>query len=239
MNTKYIAIFLSAVALLSASITACTLSQKTSPTPTPPGLPPATSFPALTPSSLTALPASGIGTPGVSTPGAQRSGSGDICSDPQVSALIDSLKSAVTTANGQTLSSIVSPSSGVDVAYFHNGNVIHYDQNQARFLFETTYQADWGAEPGSGAAKVGSFHDVVVPALAKIFSQPYTLHCNELKYGGASYPVKFPYDKGYYSIYFPGTQTNGNMDWQTWVVGIEYVGGKPYIYALMQFFWEP
>jgi len=127
----------------------------------------------------------------------------------------------------------------MDVAYFHNGNVIHYDQNQAKFLFETTYQADWGAEPGSGAEKTGSFHDVVVPALSKIFSQPYSLHCNELKYGGASYPVKFPYDKGYYSIYFPGTQANGNMDWQTWVVGIESVGGKPYIYALMQFFWEP
>jgi hypothetical protein len=29
------------------------------------------------------------------------------------------------------------------------------------------------------------------------------------------------------------------MDWQTWVAGIEYVNGKPYLYALMQFFWEP
>jgi hypothetical protein len=29
------------------------------------------------------------------------------------------------------------------------------------------------------------------------------------------------------------------MDWHTWVAGIEYVNGKPYLYALMQFFWEP
>ena len=26
---------------------------------------------------------------------------------------------------------------------------------------------------------------------------------------------------------------------QTWVMGIEYVSGKPYIYALIQYFWEP
>ncbi len=29
------------------------------------------------------------------------------------------------------------------------------------------------------------------------------------------------------------------MDWHTWVMGIEYVSGKPYVYALIQFFWEP
>jgi len=165
--------------------------------------------------------------------------SSNICSDPQATALIDSLKKAVTTADGQLLASLISPSNGVDVAYFHNGTVINYDQTHARFLFETTYQANWGAEPGSGAEKTGSFHDVVVPALVKSFNQAYTLHCNELKYGGASYPVTFPYKKDFYSIYFPGTDANGNLDWHTWVAGIEYVNGKPYLYALTQFFWEP
>jgi hypothetical protein len=156
-----------------------------------------------------------------------------------VTALFDSLKTAVTKADGPLLSSLVSPSSGLEVSYFHNGTAIKYDQNQAKFLFETTYPADWGADPASGAEKIGPFHEVVVPALLKIFNQPYELHCNELKYGGASYPVKFPYDKDFYSIYFPGTQANGNMDWQTWVAGVEYVNGKPYLYALMQFYWEP
>jgi hypothetical protein len=83
----------------------------------------------------------------------------------------------------------------MEVSYFHNGKAIKYDQNQAKFLFETTYPADWGADPASGAEKVGPFHEVVVPALVKIFSQPYELHCNDLKYGGASYQVKFPYNR--------------------------------------------
>ena len=74
--------------------------------------------------------------------------------------------------------------------------------------------------------KSGSFHDVIVPELVSIFNQPYTLHCNELKHGGATYEMEWPYQDEFYSIHFPGTQANGNLDWQTWVMGIEYVSGK-------------
>lgn len=235
MNLKLVSIFLSGFALL----TACASPTASPATPTPLGLPPATFFPAVTTTSQVPLPTSAVGTTAATLPATQSSGSPNLCADPQATALIDSFKTAVTRADGPLLSSLVSPAGGIDVSYYHNGTAIHYDQNQAKFLFETTYEANWGVDPASGAEKIGAFHDVVVPALAKIFSQSYSLHCNELKYGGASYPVNFPYDKGYYSIYFPGTEANGYMDWQTWVAGIEYVNGKPYLYALMQFFWEP
>jgi hypothetical protein len=51
--------------------------------------------------------------------------------------------------------------------------------------------------------------------------------------------VTWPYQGDFYSIYFPGTEANGNLDWHTWLVGVEYVNNKPYVYALMQLFWEP
>jgi hypothetical protein len=162
-----------------------------------------------------------------------------ICNDPQVTALIDSFKKAILDSDGPLLSSLVSPSRGMDVAYYRDGTVITYKPEHAKFLFETTFQVDWGTEPGSGAMKRGSFHEVVLPELVSIFNQPYTLHCNELKHGGATYELVWEYESEFYSIYFPGTQANGNMDWHTWVMGIEYVSGKPYVYALMQFFWEP
>ena len=127
----------------------------------------------------------------------------------------------------------------MDVAYFRDGTVITYRQEHAKFLFETTFEVDWGTEPGSGALKRGPFHDVIVPELVSIFNQPYTLHCNELKHGGATYELTWPYQAEFYSIHFPGTQANGNLDWHTWAMGIEYVSGKPYVYALIQFFWEP
>jgi len=164
--------------------------------------------------------------------------SSNICADPQVTTLIKSLKSAILSTNGELLSSFVSPN-GMEVRYIRYGNPITYTPEQAKFLFETTFEANWGAQPGSGEDKVGSFHDVIVPDLVKIFNQPYVLYCNELKHGGATYELEWTYSEGFYSIYFPGTETNGNLDWHTWVVGLEYVQDKPYIYAMMQFFWEP
>jgi len=229
-------------------LTSCSFSFSTAPTqtqpddtPTPILFPTSTALPAtaiaattipptaMHPTSIPLLTPTNVSIPPAST---------NICTDPRVATLIDSLKSATLNADGALLSSLVSPN-GVDVRWVHSGNVIKYLPEQAKFLFETTFEADWGAAPGSGEAKMGSFHDVIVPDLEKIFKSPYTLHCNELKYGGATYEVDWPYTKDFYSIYDAGTQQNGNMDWRTWVAGIEYSNGKPYMYALMQFFWEP
>ena len=163
----------------------------------------------------------------------------NICEDSQITALIDSLKTSLLTSDGTILSSLVHPAKGMEVRWVRNGNVVIYTQDQAKFLFETTFEANWGAEPGSGQDKTGSFHDVIVPDLVKVFNQPYTLHCKDLKHGGATYDLIWPYQGDFYSVFFPGTDQYGFLDWRTWAVGIEYVNGKPFIYALIQFFWEP
>jgi hypothetical protein len=235
MNTKTLPAFLIGLVLLAAVLTACVRSA-TPPlaTPTFLALPTSTLFIGTPPTAaqapgVTPLPGTTVAPPNPTS----------ICSDPQATVMIDSFKSAILKSDGVLLSSLVSPSRGMDVAYFRDGTVITYRPEHAKFLFETTFEVDWGNEPGSGALKRGSFHEVIVPALAQLFNQPYTLHCNELKHGGATYEMTWPYQNEFYSIHFPGTQPNGNLDWQTWVMGIEYVTGKPYVYALMQFFWEP
>ena len=232
MNTRTLSTILIGFTLLAACAAPST---PVPPTPTLLAFPTSTLFivpPSPGPLTPGATPPAGTGLTSPANPSS-------ICNDPQVTALIDSFKSAVLKSDGPLLGSLVSPARGMDVAFFRDGTVITYDQNHAKFLFETTFQVDWGAEPGSGAAKSGSFHDVVVPKLKESFNQAYTLHCNELSHGGATYDLKWPYQGEFYSVYFPGTEANGNMDWHNWVMGIEYVNGKPYIYALMQFFWEP
>ena len=229
MNIKTLLPVLTGLALLAACASPATQSQFVTLTPT---LFIATGTPVvLTPGAST--PVLGL----TSTPGGP--GTPNICTDPQVISLIESLESAVLTSDEALLSSLVSPQRGMDVAYFRDGTVINYKPEQARFLFETTFQVNWGTEPGSGAEKIGSFHDVIVPQLVKAFNQPYTLHCNELKHGGATYELSWPYEGNFYSIHYPGTQANGFMDWHTWVVGVEYVNNKPLVYALTRFFWEP
>ena len=233
MNTRTLPAFLMGLMFMTAVLTACGSPATPVPaTPTFLALPTSTLFigtPATPLPGGTPLPGMTVPVPNPST----------ICNDPQVTAMIDSFKSAILKSDGPLLSSLVSPTRGMDVAYYRDGTVITYKPEHAKFLFETTFQVDWGTEPGSGAAKRGSFHDVIAPALQQLFNQPYTLHCNELKLGGATYEAAWPYESEFYSIHFAGTQPNGNMDWQTWAMGIEYVNGKPYVYALIQYFWEP
>ena len=141
--------------------------------------------------------------------------------------------------DGPLLGSLVSPN-GMEVRYYRTSTQpVKYSAEQAQFLFETTYQANWGADPASGMDKTGAFHDVIVPRLRQVFNSNYTLHCNELRHGGATYTVSWPYPRDFYAIYFPGTEQYGYMDWHTWVAGVEYVNGKPYLYALIPYFWEP
>jgi len=116
--------------------------------------------------------------------------------------------------DGELLSSLVAPN-GLEVRYFRNGNVVTYTPYQASFLFETTFKANWGKDPSRGIEKQGSFQDVIVPELVKIFNRPYTLHYNEVRCGGATYEVSWPYKKDFYSIYFNSTEQNGYLDWHT------------------------
>ena len=162
------------------------------------------------------------------------------CADSQVTTLINSFKSALQSSNGTQLASLVSPTHGMDARLFRDGTVVNYDQQHAKFLFETTFVVDWGAAPASGLETSGSFHELIIPALLDVFNKTYTLTCNQVQVGGASYPTTWPYSGiNFYSVYYPGTQAKGNMDWHTWLLGMHYVNGRPYLYAIMQFQWEP
>ena len=231
MNNRWMATMMAGVILL----TGCNIFNPAAPTPTQLATAPPIFVSTDTPAPLpTAIPTS-IFTP-TATPIPPVAA--NVCNDPQAVALIDSLKSSMLTADGAAFSSLVSPN-GMEARYFRDGTVIKYTAYQAQFLFDTTYEANWGTAPGSGLEKKGAFHDVIVPELVKNFNTAYTLHCNEIRHSGATYQVTWPYNKDFYSIYYPGTEQNGYMDWHTWGAGIEYVNAKPYLYALMQFFWEP
>jgi hypothetical protein len=163
----------------------------------------------------------------------------DFCADPQVTTLIGNFKSALQTSNGVLFASLVSSIHGMDVRLYRNGPVISYDQQHAQLLLDSTDNVDWGAAP-SGLETKGSFQEVIVPALLKVFNKDYMLDCNQIQIGGAPYKAAWPYaGVDFYSVYFPGSTADNNLDWRTWLIGMEYVKGQPYLTALVQFFWEP
>jgi hypothetical protein len=165
----------------------------------------------------------------------------DFCTDPAVSALLQSFKTAILNSNGTLLAPLVSPAHGLDVRFFRYVPPVNYDQQHAKFVFETTYLINWGPQPGSGEDLQGSFHAVIIPPFQAVLGAASTTYvCNQIQTGGATYVPEWPYPNiKFYSIYFPGTDAYGELDWETWLTGIHYVQGKPYLYALIHLDWEP
>jgi hypothetical protein len=248
--------------LVCALATACTFPGAGAPPtafllPTASLLPPASAFPtAVTPSATglvvpTLLAGTPIPDPFVTqvavtrivvpqaVPTETQVSAATFCADSQPTALINSLKTALQTSNGPALAALVSPTHGMDARLYRDGRIVNYDQTHAKFLFESTYSVDWGPAPGSGMETMGSFHQTIIPDLLDVFSKNYTLTCNQVQVGGASYQAAWPYTGiNFYSVYYPGSTSGGN-DWHTWLLGMHYVHGKPYLYAIMQFKWEP
>jgi hypothetical protein len=163
----------------------------------------------------------------------------EFCLDTRALQLLSDLQASIRDRDGERLASLVSPSTGVGVRFIRDGNVITYFDN-IKFIFETTYQADWGLGPGSGEPVKGSFQEIVLPSLEQVFESNPLVTCNELKVGGATYVPEWPYvGMDYYSLHFPGTDEFGGLNWETWAVGMVRQEGKPMLAALVRFAWEP
>lgn len=163
------------------------------------------------------------------------------CADQRALALLDQTAQAFQKQDGEQLAGLVSPRHGLDVAYLRMGRVVNYAPSQVKWLFESTYAMQWGNHPGSGNPLRGAFHTLVLPDLMDVFNAPHETHCNSLALGGHSYIVErraIYQNINYYALYRPGPPGE-ELNWRTWVVGVEYVQGQPMLFALDHFFWEP
>lgn len=163
------------------------------------------------------------------------------CADARVTTLLNNLDTALSTSNGDLLASLVSPSHGMDLIYLHTGTVANYNVAEASWVFQSTYVTNWGMHPASGLEVKGTFKDEVLPKLLDVFNASYTLNCNGLQTGGANYIANWPpryANINFYALFKPGNP-GIDLDWRTWLVGVEYVNGKPYVFAMLHLFWEP
>jgi hypothetical protein len=162
------------------------------------------------------------------------------CDHSMAVALLGDVERALSAEDGTLLATLIDPAHGMDTRLIRNGTTINYDRTHAQELFSSDYAVNWGAGAGSGLPVIGSFRALVAPALLEVLTSDYTLECDRIRTGGATYEPTWPYTSGdFYSAFFPGTEPNGLLDWRTWVFGIRMENGTPYLYAILQFLWEP
>src|SRR5688572_16362043 len=125
MNKKTLPVMMIGLVLLVACASPTTQAP---PAPTLPSL--ATATPTLSVTTQTVFPLTLTPEAVTPLPGVTRvshTSSISICNDAQATALIDSFKTAILTSDGPLLSSLVSPTRGMDVAFFRDGTVITYN----------------------------------------------------------------------------------------------------------------
>jgi hypothetical protein len=159
------------------------------------------------------------------------------CADGRIPAMIEQWRQAVNTSNGALFASLASPSRGTFVTYRSSYYTVKYTPQTAQSIFADTTAINWGAG-ASGIPDVGTFAQIVQPDMADLLNSNYQLICNDASYAKMYVSPWSQTNIHFYAVQKPATP-GVDFDWKVWLVGFEYVEGKPYLFGMRRFVWEP
>jgi hypothetical protein len=163
--------------------------------------------------------------------------SSNFCMDGRVPAVITQLKQAMNDSNGASFSSLVSPAHGTAFAYWHGIYAARYTPASAQSVFVDATVINWGGG-ASGIPDIGTFSQIVQPDMKELLNGSYQLLCNDPSYANM-YVDPWPHTNlNFYTVQKPATP-GVEFDWKIWIVGFEYVDGKPHLFNLRRYIWEP
>jgi hypothetical protein len=163
---------------------------------------------------------------------------GTICNDGRARKLVDDLEAAVRAGDMSALAGLLSERRGLNVRLSPHGTTVTIPQSDVPQLLQAPATQDWGPASETGAAVVGTFAEAVLPRLESVFGQEVQVACDELLQGQTAWPPVMPMElrnMEFFSAHVPAQASAAGMDWQTWVMAVEYVGGEPRIGALVRF----
>lgn len=165
------------------------------------------------------------------------------CDDTRVGAIVETVKTAVSTHNGESLARVVYIERGLLIRYNWWNTEVRFSFDGVSNFFTDLAARDWGVHDGSGLPITGSAAEVIVPLLEKDLLVDNTqVACNRILAGGSAGLITLPpeYEAlNYYSVHRPPPdQEQNTFDWGTWVIGIEYWNGEPWLSFLVHYEWE-
>ncbi len=162
----------------------------------------------------------------------------EFCRDGRVTELLDEFQRAVAEEDGEALKTLLSPKRGLVVRLDPWNPEVQIGLDEAATAFSDSRLRDWGTRFAGETVIRGSFSELVAASLGQTLTEAVAPTCNELTLGpqaaDRAWPAEYTH-VNFYS-YTIGPEVTGNPnDWRTWVVGVEYVDGRPYVALLMQF----
>ena len=162
------------------------------------------------------------------------------CADPEVDELLEKLQAAIEGENGKLLGELVHPDRGLRLRLNWWNEEILVTGEDVQTLFRAQKKYDWGIEDGSGEAIRGSFSEIVMPRLERDLLNATMWNCDEALFGNTAGATVLP--EGYEAVRFYSAHrappTEQELDWGTWLIGVERWQGRYYISYLVHYRWE-
>jgi hypothetical protein len=150
------------------------------------------------------------------------------CNDPELTALIRTVMRAVASSDGAALQEIVSPVQGLLVRKSPTAPSVRIPANEAAGVFTSAASKSWGSQ-------VGPFKSVILPSLREdIAGKGAKEVCGKLLMGSGS-GLDWPAELAGFTLVSFHRPEQAAQPWHTTVAGLEYVDGKPYLAALVQY----
>ncbi len=162
------------------------------------------------------------------------------CADPEVNELLGVLQEAIANEDGELLRELVHPDRGLRlrINWWNNEILVTGEEVETLFLAPTQY--DWGIEDGSGEEIHGSFGEVMMPRLERDLLGASEWACDEGQFGPTAGSTVLP--EGYEAVRFfsahRATPADLELDWGTWLIGVERWEGRYYVSYLVHYRWE-
>jgi len=162
----------------------------------------------------------------------------DFCADARAEALVASVTSALRERDGQKLADLVNPRRGLVFRLDWWNPDVPIASSEVSSLLTSPRIIQWGIERENNQPIAGTFRQTVLPALDDVLESDPVVSCNSLNAGRTAQSVQWPDEFtniNFYSFYRPANQPGNELSWRGWAMGIEYVGGRPFLSLLVQY----
>lgn len=162
------------------------------------------------------------------------------CADPEVAELLEKFQEAVAEEDGKLLRDLVHRDRGLRVRLNWWNEEILLAGEDIQTIFRAQKKYDWGTEEGSGEKIRGSFSEVAMPRLERDLLGATTWGCDQGIFGGTAGATVLP--EGYEAVRYYSAHraapAEQELDWGTWLIGVERWEGQYYISYLVHYRWE-